>query len=528
MTGDGGFLRELRFKLVGFDKEKEDEWPPPEADLHTAGDENVHQQQQDRGPRDNGSVLINELWLDDTLQNGALADINNILYRPPVSLGGIKGAQYLNISHTGFSGHEGHYLERLVDMVGAQNVGISNGSYFICNSLADYDASKARDVFTVNKKWLEDSVKEWEILSVDVYVSWPRRATSRKYRTPIKDNTAMNSDREASSTGKKAKIRSPEERDIVKRQALSTGCMKTYPPAEEHAASLCKRRLNFDWRRLSDYKPSEMVVQVQIPRSNMEKKIGTDEFKGALSGSYAEMANIHSGGQCIKNTISASSFRVSRNSGEVIMDKPQLVEYEEKLALANRKQFVLMVQAHFKEKCCSLPDDIAEWLACIIDVGKVSDRVLKNHINMQHPVDIYGSFVAMYYILMRLKEEDFTQFVQIMNSNIMRKYIPWVQNFRWKLLNDTVKYIHPKMAELNNLRSQVSNSGAIGQAVIYKPKKRDPDLSGILEVVRDCFTHPAMIHQVFLLPVLLAEGYPRLLFDLQRKLFELGHLMNLR
>ena len=96
------------------------------------------------------------------------------------------------------------------------------------------------------------------------------------------------------------------------------------------------------------------------------------------------------------------------------------------------------------------------WLSYITDVDRVPDNVLKRHVNMQHPLDIYGSFISMYSILVRLRDDNVTQYNLVLNSKHMQKYKFWVDQFRWKLLNDRLNYIHPKQVELNMRRSQVS------------------------------------------------------------------------
>jgi hypothetical protein len=310
------------------------------------------------------------------------------------------------------------------------------------------------------------------------------------------------------------------------RYAVSTGSKKLCLPAEGHG-TLCRRRLNFNWKRLSRYDASEMVVTVPIPRSRAEITIGSDEMKAALLGSYTALANYHSGGECVRNALSADRFIVSSNSPQVILEHPQLVEYEESLALENRRQFVQMVKNLFKEKGCQLPVDISLWLSCIVDINKVSDKVLKRHVNMQHPIDLFGSFISMYSILLKLRKDDFGKYTQIVESEHLLKYKYWDEkNLRWKLLQDALGYIPPNLVELKTLRSQVSNPGVLGQ-VTCKAKVRDDDVFGILEVVRDCFTHPALSYIELLLPVLLTQ-FPTLLSDLQRALSELGYLPNLK
>jgi len=476
--GDGGVFHGLRIRLEGFDTEREDEYHKRIRRQSGKIEKNYDwmglyfitssEKVQNLDPiavlaRSKGAIVVNELWLDDSLKNGALADTGNILYRPPVELGGVKGSQCLKIAHTGFHCKDSEYIKRLVEMLGAETVEITDCSYLLCNTLEDYNASKEmRDLFRVNLKWLEDCVSDWTILSVDDdrYISWPRKV--RNYRTPIKEKDHVTSQREDPSTGNKSKSQlgkgsrgSPDEETLVKRKAESSGNKNLHPPPERDQATSSKRFLSFNCQRLSDLSGRDLVVTVQIPCSRKQRDVGTELIKGVLLGCYTEIVDIHNRGECIRNAITASGFIVSVQSYKVTLEHAQLVPYDEKLAKENKDHFVKMVNKLFNEKHWPVPADICVWISCIMD--GVPDNVLKKHINMQHPLDIFGSFTAMYYVLLNLKEppEDLLTYLLVVDSNMMERYKTWKEKgFDWDLLNHSLTYIHPNQIELTRLRNK--------------------------------------------------------------------------
>ncbi|KAI4981859.1 hypothetical protein ZWY2020_022351 [Hordeum vulgare] len=233
MAADGGLFR-LRFRLAGFDTEKEDEYRElirkegglidmkyqwKGMYLITSNDTIRYADQICVEARNNGAIVLNEYWLQDTLASRAMADTKKVLYRPPLSLDGVKGAGRLLIAQSGFLPKESAEIEKLIDLIGATGAKkdeVSDSSYLICSEPD------------------EDCVVNWDIVSVDSYISWPRdehtakSQTSGSQKTPSNKN--MNMGRSTCFTERKIKTeprgsrkRSMELNDTYKRQTVSTG-----------------------------------------------------------------------------------------------------------------------------------------------------------------------------------------------------------------------------------------------------------------------------------------------------------------
>ncbi|XP_044952912.1 uncharacterized protein LOC123403000 isoform X2 [Hordeum vulgare subsp. vulgare] len=520
MAADGGLFR-LRFRLAGFDTEKEDEYRElirkegglidmkyqwKGMYLITSNDTIRYADQICVEARNNGAIVLNEYWLQDTLASRAMADTKKVLYRPPLSLDGVKGAGRLLIAQSGFLPKESAEIEKLIDLIGATGAKkdeVSDSSYLICSEPdgEDYQMATAKDIFTVNKRWIED---------------WPRdehtakSQTSGSQKTPSNKN--MNMGRSTCFTERKIKTeprgsrkRSMELNDTYKRQTVSTG------PS-------CRRSLAFNRKSLCDYKRSDLAVKVQIPRSRHAILVGTDDIKRFLCSSYESLINIHSEGDCIKNQFNSKFFHMYLGSDQVKIEPVQLVPFTEELAACNKREFILMVKELYTGNGYQVPDDISGWLSSI--AARVPDRVLTGHVNMMGSHEIFGAFVSMYCVILRLKKNDLIRYNKVVKE--LGVYMNWNKRpIRWIVLLDCLNYVHPTQLEVYRLKCQQNREQAVFQP---KPKQRDLNVFGLLELIRDCFFHPALDYQEMLLPILLTEEYPNLLAEVQVVLSALGHL----
>ncbi|CAM0907503.1 unnamed protein product [Alopecurus aequalis] len=124
--------------------------------------------------RGGGKKVVTELWVDNILDTGVMADADRALYRPVRDFNGIPGSHSLNICLTGYQkdGREG--IMKMVSLMGAQfskPLKADTVTHLICYKFEGekYELAKMVNINLVNHQWLEDCLKAWEILPVDKY-----------------------------------------------------------------------------------------------------------------------------------------------------------------------------------------------------------------------------------------------------------------------------------------------------------------------------------------------------------------------
>ncbi|KAI4962538.1 hypothetical protein ZWY2020_029554, partial [Hordeum vulgare] len=128
--------------------------------------------------------------------------------------------------------------------------------------------------------------------------------------------------------------------------------------------------------------------------------VGTDDIKRFLCSSYESLINIHSEGDCIKNQFNSKFFHMYLGSDQVKIEPVQLVPFTEELAACNKRIYP--------------DDDISGWLSSI--AARVPDRVLTGHVNMMGSHEIFGAFVSMYCVILRLKKNDLIRYNKVVKS----------------------------------------------------------------------------------------------------------------
>uniref|UniRef100_A0ACD5Y5A2 Uncharacterized protein n=1 Tax=Avena sativa TaxID=4498 RepID=A0ACD5Y5A2_AVESA len=124
--------------------------------------------------RGDGKKVVTELWVDDSLETGLMADADRVLYRPVRDLNGIPGSQSLNICLTGYQKDGREDIMKMVSLMGAQfskPLKADRVTHLICYKFEGekYELAKKVNINTVNHQWLEDCLKAWEILPIDNY-----------------------------------------------------------------------------------------------------------------------------------------------------------------------------------------------------------------------------------------------------------------------------------------------------------------------------------------------------------------------
>ncbi|XVE77548.1 hypothetical protein DITRI_Ditri13aG0072100 [Diplodiscus trichospermus] len=121
--------------------------------------------------RNDGKTVLNGLWVDHSFDIGMPVDATSIMYRPVRDLNGIPGSKSLIICLTGYQRQDRDDIMTMVSLMGAQfsKPLIANKvTHLICYKFEGekYElAKKIKKIKLVNHRWLEDCLREWELLS---------------------------------------------------------------------------------------------------------------------------------------------------------------------------------------------------------------------------------------------------------------------------------------------------------------------------------------------------------------------------
>ncbi|KAG0497360.1 hypothetical protein HPP92_002051 [Vanilla planifolia] len=148
-----------------------------------------------------GKILVTELWIDDSLNFGMLADSTKVLYRPVRDLNGIPGSELIHICLTGYQRQERDDIMKMVSLMGARfsKPLIANQvTHLICYKFEGekYELAKRVNIKLVNHHWLEDCLTTWEILPIDKY-------TKSAWELEVLEAQAMDSEEENDGGGRK-------------------------------------------------------------------------------------------------------------------------------------------------------------------------------------------------------------------------------------------------------------------------------------------------------------------------------------
>nr|XP_010921524.1 BRCT domain-containing protein At4g02110 [Elaeis guineensis] len=124
--------------------------------------------------RNDGKILVTELWIDDSVDFGTLAEPTRILYQPVKDLNGIPGSESLFICLTGYQRPERDDIMKMVSLMGgrfSKPLIANQVTHLICYKFEGekYELAKKVNIKLVNHRWLEDCLKAWEILPTDDY-----------------------------------------------------------------------------------------------------------------------------------------------------------------------------------------------------------------------------------------------------------------------------------------------------------------------------------------------------------------------
>ncbi|XWS46570.1 hypothetical protein CRYUN_Cryun14cG0079200 [Craigia yunnanensis] len=160
-----------------------------------------------------GKTVVTGLWVDHSFVIGMPVDATSIMYRPLRDLNGIPGAKSLIICLTGYQRQDRDDIMTMVSLMGAQfskPLVANKVTHLICYKFEGkkYElAKKIKKIKLINHRWLEDCLREWELLSEANY-------SKSGYELEVMEAEAKDSEEEAEETtlkqsGLKSLNRSP-------------------------------------------------------------------------------------------------------------------------------------------------------------------------------------------------------------------------------------------------------------------------------------------------------------------------------
>ncbi|KAK2649611.1 hypothetical protein Ddye_017100 [Dipteronia dyeriana] len=147
--------------------------------------------------RTDGKTLVTALWVDHSFDVGIPVDATSIMYRPLKDLNGIPGAKSLVVCLTGYQRQDRDDIMTMVGLMGAQfskPLVANKVTHLICYKFEGekYElAKKIKKIKLVNHCWLEDCLRDWELLPEDNYVR------SSGYELEMMEIEAKDSEEEA-------------------------------------------------------------------------------------------------------------------------------------------------------------------------------------------------------------------------------------------------------------------------------------------------------------------------------------------
>uniref|UniRef100_A0A6N2MYU7 BRCT domain-containing protein n=1 Tax=Salix viminalis TaxID=40686 RepID=A0A6N2MYU7_SALVM len=177
----------VRFVLFGFDPLRETEVKSKLVSgggvdavqysgncTHVIVDKIVHDDAVCVGARNDGKTVVRGLWVDHSFDIGMPVDATS-MYRPLRDLNGIPRASNLIMCLTGYQRQDRDDIMTMVGLMGAhfsKPLVANRVTHLICYKFEGekYElANKMKKIKLVNHRWLEDCLKNWELLPEDNY-----------------------------------------------------------------------------------------------------------------------------------------------------------------------------------------------------------------------------------------------------------------------------------------------------------------------------------------------------------------------
>ncbi|KAG2697609.1 hypothetical protein I3760_07G114700 [Carya illinoinensis] len=149
--------------------------------------------------RNDAKTLVTALWVDHSFDVGMPVDATSIMYRPLKDMNGIRGAKSLVICLTGYQRQDREDIMAMVGLMGAEfskPLVANKVTHLICYKFEGEKYELAKRINTiklVNHRWLEDCLRDWELLPEENY-------NKSGYELEMMEAEAKDSEEEAEDT----------------------------------------------------------------------------------------------------------------------------------------------------------------------------------------------------------------------------------------------------------------------------------------------------------------------------------------
>ncbi|XP_068311924.1 BRCT domain-containing protein At4g02110 [Pyrus communis] len=211
----------VRFLLLGFDPFDEHQVRSKLVDCggedvahyspnctHVIVDKIVYDDPVCVAARNDAKTLVTALWVHHSFDVGLPIDPTSIIYRPLRDLNGIPGAKRLIVCLTGYQRQDRDDIMTMVGLMGARfskPLVANKVTHLVCYKFEGekYElAKKIPKMKLVNHRWLEDCLRDWQLLPEDNY-------NISGYELEMMEAEARDSEDEAENTfGKQSGVRS--------------------------------------------------------------------------------------------------------------------------------------------------------------------------------------------------------------------------------------------------------------------------------------------------------------------------------
>ncbi|TQD84149.1 hypothetical protein C1H46_030239 [Malus baccata] len=215
MTGGGSTpetFAGVRFLLLGFDPFDEHQVRSKLVDCggvdvahyspnstHFIVDKIVYDDPVCVAARNDGKTLVTALWVHHSFDVGLAVDPASITYRPLRDLNGIPDAKGLIVCLTGYQRQDRDDIMTMVGLMGAKfskPLVANKVTHLVCYKFEGemYElAKKIPKMKLVNHHWLEDCLRDWQLLPEDTY-------NTSGYELEMMEAEARDSEEEAENT----------------------------------------------------------------------------------------------------------------------------------------------------------------------------------------------------------------------------------------------------------------------------------------------------------------------------------------
>ncbi|KAM0855901.1 hypothetical protein ACQ4PT_049467 [Festuca glaucescens] len=477
-----------------------------------------------REARANGSSVVNEIWIHDSLRHGELSDVNKPLFKPKRELGGIQGSQNLTICCEGYCDESFAEIEGLVNLIGARfyPAFTSQATHLLSFNFNGpaYQTARETGVCIVNKRWLSDCANQWIFLPVDINIPSDWALDLEEHQTAIQQYNQFSSDLtwldgESSESTSCASVCHEFTTPPPMSSSLqidNTKCHSTGSKTPQGTADIkpnCKKSLEttFDCSGISlqDFgsRRSKLVQFILFPLSLLQGIEMTEPFtKFIILKCFARLAQLKLKKKSLSGKFDASKFIISEVTGTVELHDVVELPASEAALEADKDGFIVMIQRLFDNE---VPIDVSIWLKCI--AAGWDDDLLCHHINMVQPDKAFGEFQTLFHLLVKAEIFHYWEFNVMLTSTPLQDYVNWVDNhtFIWHPLEKNKNYYDIDRDKQNWYYA---------------------DAKGLLKNIRDVFEHRGKAYTEWFLGIILGE-MPYLLSDLQKALYDLDFLSHL-